>query len=49
MEEKKFGLLLLPEVHRRPGEGDLEEGEVSLVEVFDMNIAVKILVGLMVF
>ena len=24
MEEKKFGLLLLPEVHRRPGEGDLE-------------------------
>ena len=28
MEEKKFGLLLLPEVHRRPGEGDLE-GERS--------------------
>ena len=23
IEEKKFGLLLLPEVHRRPGEGDL--------------------------
>ena len=28
MEEKKFGLLLLPEVHRRPGDGDLE-GERS--------------------
>ena len=49
MEEKKFGFLLLPEVHLRPGEGDLEGGEVSLVEGFDINIAVKTLVGLMVF
>ena len=49
MEEKKFGLLLLPEVHRRPGEGDLEGEEVSLVEVFAINEVVKTLVGLMVF
>ena len=45
IEEKKFGLLLLPEVHRRPGEGDLGKEKKSTVWMKTLGRRRKVMFG----